>query len=201
MPTFTADVSGDFVLQLIVNDGNVNSAPDTVTITTTNSAPVANAGPDQTVAVGSVVNLNGSASSDPEDAPLTYSWSLVTRPSGSSATLSGAASTTPSFTADVDGTYIAQLIVNDGFLNSPPDSVTIDTSNVPPVARAGADRTVSVGSTVVLDGSGSSDADGQPSDYAWSFTSRPAAAPPRSAVPPPFPRPSLSISREPMSFS
>jgi hypothetical protein len=176
MPTFTADVPGDFVLQLIVNDGSVNSVPDTVTIKTTNGAPVANAGPDQTVAVGSVVNLNGSASSDPEDAPLTYSWSLVTRPAGSSAALSDAASATPGFTADVAGTYIAQLIVNDGFLNSPPDSVTIDTSNVPPVARAGADRTVSVGSTVILDGSGSSDADGQPLTYAWSFTSRPAGS-------------------------
>jgi len=37
------------VAQLIVNDGKVDSAPDTVVITTENSAPVANAGPDQTV--------------------------------------------------------------------------------------------------------------------------------------------------------
>ena len=48
------------MVQLIVNDGKVNSAPDTVTITTTNTLPVANAGPDQTVFVGTTVQLDGS---------------------------------------------------------------------------------------------------------------------------------------------
>ena len=88
MPTFVADRPGDFVVQLIVNDGLTNSAPDTVTITTTNSAPTANAGPDQTVSAGSAVTLNVTASSDPEGSSLTFSWSLITRPAGSTATLS-----------------------------------------------------------------------------------------------------------------
>ena len=35
-PTFVADVAGSYVAQLVVNDGNVDSAPDTVTITTDN---------------------------------------------------------------------------------------------------------------------------------------------------------------------
>jgi hypothetical protein len=176
MPAFTADALGDFVVQLIVNDGTVNSAPDTVTITTANTAPTANAGPDQTVAAGSVVTLNGGASSDAEGAPLTFSWSLITRPAGSTAVLSGANSVTPTFTADRSGTYVAQLIVNDGSLSSAPDTVTIDTSNVPPVANAGPDQVVPAGSVVVLDGSASSDADGQPLTYAWSFTSRPSGS-------------------------
>ena len=56
----------------------LNSAPDTVTITTVNVAPVANAGPDQGgKAPGSLITLNGSASSDANGDPLTYSWSLI----------------------------------------------------------------------------------------------------------------------------
>ena len=171
MPTFTADKPGDFVVQLIVNDGIVNSAPDTVRITTSNRAPTANAGPDQTVAVGAHVQLRGTGSADPEGAPLTFSWSL-TRPAGSTATLSNAAPHAHIY-GRCAGTYVAQLIVNDGFLNSAPDTVTIDTRNVPPVANAGPDHTVAVGSTVMLDGSGSSDADGQPLTFAWSLTARP----------------------------
>ena len=120
--------------------------------------------------------MNGTASSDPEGAPLTYSWSLTTRPAGSTATLSSPSSATPTFTADRPGTYVAQLIVNDGSLHSLPDTVTIATSNVPPVANAGPDQIVAVGAVVSLNGSGSSDADGQPLTYSWSFTSKPAGS-------------------------
>ena len=72
-PTFTVDLAGNYVAQLIVNDGTVNSAPNTVNITTVNVAPVANAGPDQGgKALGSPITLNGSASSDANGDPLTY---------------------------------------------------------------------------------------------------------------------------------
>jgi lysophospholipase L1-like esterase len=45
-----------------------------------------------------------------------------------------------------------------------------DTSNTPPVARAGQDRVASALSSVVLDGSSSSDADGQIVSYSWEQT-------------------------------
>ena len=51
-----------------------------VTISTVNSPPVANAGPNQSVAVGSTVQLNGSNSSDVGRKPLTYSWNFVSIP-------------------------------------------------------------------------------------------------------------------------
>src|SRR6185295_628443 len=129
--------SVSYLIQLLVNDGFTNSAADTMTITTTNSPPVANAGPDQTVNVGNTVNLNGSASSDVDGNPLTFAWSLTTRPAGSAAVLSNPTAVMPTFVADVAGQYIAQLLVNDGTVNSAADTVTINTGNSPPVANAG----------------------------------------------------------------
>jgi hypothetical protein len=127
-PSFYIDKPGTYVVQLIVNDGAVDSAPDTVTISTENSRPVANSGPDQTVYVTQTVTLDGSASSDVDGDPLTYFWSFTTIPTGSSAVISDPASVNPSFAADVAGTYVAQLIVNDGFVDSLPDTVTVNVS-------------------------------------------------------------------------
>ncbi len=179
-PTFSADADGTYVVQLVVNDGSQSSAPDTVTITaaTANSAPVAHAGPDQNVATGSPVSLDGSGSSDADNDPLTYAWTLVSKPSGSSAALSGATAAKPTFTADIDGSYVVRLVVNDGTVNSSPDTVTITaaTTNSAPVANAGPDQSVTDGSTVTLDGSGSSDADNDWLTYSWTFVSRPSGS-------------------------
>ena len=128
---FLADKSGTYVVQLIVNDGTVNSAPDTVTISTMNSAPVANAGPDQTVLVGATVQLDGSASSDVDGNPLTYAWSIISKPAGSSAALSNPTIVNPDVHGGCLGTYVVQLIVNDGTVNSAPDTVTITASPFP----------------------------------------------------------------------
>ena len=175
-PTFVADKVGDYVVQLIVNDGFAASAPDTVTITDQNSAPTANAGPDQSVVAGQTVFLNGAASSDPDNQPLTFQWSFTMRAPGSSATLVGPTSVGPSFTADQPGTYVVQLIVNDGTVDSPADTVTITTTNTTPVANAGPDQIgVPVSSIVTLDGSASSDADGHALTFHWSL-SRPVGS-------------------------
>jgi PKD domain/Calx-beta domain len=176
-PTFTADLPGTYVAQLMVNDGTVSSPPDTVTITTENVAPVANAGTPQTTQVGQVVVLDGTASHDIDGDPLTFQWSLVVRPVGSAASLTGANGATPSFTADRQGDYVAQLIVNDGALSSSPSTVTISTLNSTPVAQAGVDQTgLTIGATVHLDGSLSSDADGDALTYHWSLLSRPVGS-------------------------
>jgi hypothetical protein len=177
-PTFTVDRVGDYVVQLIVNDGGLNSAPDTAIISTNNVAPVANAGPDQGgIAPGSLVTLDGSASSDGDGDPLTYSWSLTAKPAGSAAVLANPTSVSPTFTVDLTGKYVAQLIVNDGTVNSAPDTVFITTVNVAPVANAGPDQGgIALGSLVTLDGSASSDANGDPLTYSWSLTAKPAGS-------------------------
>lgn len=94
----------------------------------TNEAPIADAGEDQSVNTGETITLDGTGSSDLEDDPLSYAWAIISTPPGSSVTLSGADTPTPSFTPDVDGTYIISLIVNDGFIDSIPDTVTITAS-------------------------------------------------------------------------
>ena len=175
-PTFVVDASGVYVLQLIVNDGTSDSLPDTMTVTTLNSRPVANAGDDQLASTGEVVQLSGSRSTDVDGNPLTFVWSLTTRPAGSAAILSSPTAVNPTFTLDKSGTYVAQLIVNDGTLDSEPDTVNIGTRNQAPVSRAGSAQTVAVGATVHLDGSTSSDANGDPLTFRWSIASRPPAS-------------------------
>ena len=175
-PTFSADLSGTYVAQLIVNDGKIDSSPATVAVTTNIiQAPTANAGPNQTVVHGTTVSLNG-AGSDPQGLPLTWTWALITRPAGSVAALSSSSMPTPTFVVDLPGTYIAQLIVSDGILNSVPSTVTITTTNTPPVANAGPSQNVSIGTLVVLDGKGSSDADHDPLTYSWSLLNRPSGS-------------------------
>ena len=93
-----------------------------------NIAPFASAGSSQNVTVGSVVVLDGFASVDINGDPLTYQWRLVSRPLGSSATLSGATSPMPSFVTDVVGTYTASLVVQDDVLSSSAAMVTVSAS-------------------------------------------------------------------------
>jgi hypothetical protein len=173
-PTFGIDQPGSYVLQLIVHDATDTSLPDTVTVTTANSAPVANAGLDQHAIVGRVVQLDGSHSSDADHDPLTYQWTFTARPTGSTASLVGELTVTPTFTPDIAGTYLVQLMVNDGVVDSAPATVLITTTeNVRPVANAGPDQEVALGVTVHLDGSQSSDADGDPLTYQWALLGAP----------------------------
>jgi len=172
-PTFTADLPGTYVAQLIVNNGTFDSIPATVTVTTSVLLPpVANAGPDRHATAKSAVTLHGTGT-DPQSLPLIFQWTLIAKPAGSTAVLSGASHPSPTFVADLPGTYVAQLIVNNGYLNSAPATVMSTTGNSPPLADAGPNQNVRVGATVTLDGNGSSDADSDSLNYSWSFLTRP----------------------------
>ncbi len=172
-PGFIADLAGLYVAQLIVSDGQEERGPDTALITTENSAPTAEAGADQTVSRGEPVQLDGSASSDPDGDDLGFSWSLISLPNGSRTALSDPEAVDPSFALDKHGHYVAQLIVDDGILDSAPDTVILSTTNGRPVADAGPDQTAVEQTVIQLPGGGSSDADGDPLTYAWSFVSLP----------------------------
>ena len=172
-PSFEVDIFGTYILQLVVNDGLVNSAPATVRIDTLNSQPIANAGPDQKLDIGSIAFLDGSASYDVDGNSLSYSWSLLTVPEGSGAVLNDSNAVNPFFVLDLPGIYLVQLVVNDGSSNSTPDTVIISSNNIRPVANAGPNQTAVVGTTLTLDGRDSTDADGDPLSFAWSISSKP----------------------------
>lgn len=177
-PTFTADISGDYFLNLVVSDGKVRSRFSTVKVTASpeddNAAPVANAGTTQTVAVGKVVTLDGSKSDDANDVDkqiLTYSWSFTSTPDGTIPALSSATVAKPTFTATAVGAYVLNLLVSDGRTNSTIAVVTIKVvANVVPVANAGFNRSVVTGAKVQLDGTTSSDANGDALTYRWYLT-------------------------------
>ncbi len=138
--------------------------------------PTANAGPDQTVATGATVALDGTQSTDIDGNALTYRWSFVSVPDGSHAVLTNPTAVNPNFVVDTAGEYTVQLIANDGRADSVPATVAISTDNSRPVANAGADQLVASGAPVHLDGTHSTDIDGDPLTYQWNLTSIPAGS-------------------------
>jgi hypothetical protein len=131
-PSFVADVHGDYSIQLVVTDSlGVPSSPAIVKVSFSNVAPVANAGLSQSASVGQTVTLNGSGSTDANGDPLTYKWSMTSAPSGSQAAINDPTAQITSFVPDIPGTFVVQLIVNDGFVDSLPATAQIEAISVP----------------------------------------------------------------------
>lgn len=179
-PKFTADLAGNYVVSLVVNDGKANSTVATVSVTATvaNAAPVANAGVNQNVVIASTVTLDGTASTDANNDSLSYKWVLQSKPATSSATLAAATSAKPTFKADVAGTYVATLVVSDGKANSELAAVSIlaSATNLAPVAKPGVNQSVVTGTKVSVDASASSDPNGDSITYRWSLLFKPAGS-------------------------
>ena len=106
----------------------------TVNIPQQNTAPIANAGQNQSIdktESGSfIVNLlDGTSSSDADENALIYSWRVISAPPLNGGELevqlTGFNTATPSFDAELVGDYTFGLIVNDGFEDSDESQVTI----------------------------------------------------------------------------
>lgn len=172
-PAFEVDVPGEYIVTLVVSDGELSSSPASVTISTINVAPVADAGEGVAVYVGDVVMLNGAGSTDSDGNDLTFSWSFSKKPAGSSADLDDSTLANPIFIVDAAGEYTVSLIVNDGTVDSAPAIVEISTINVAPVADAGANQSGFTGDLISLDGTQSYDTENDLLTYNWSFSSLP----------------------------
>lgn len=181
-PVFTPDVQGPYTVQLVVNDGTVDSASAQITVSAEDKpGPTADAGPveqtftlsvetDTEVAlngIGSTQLLNGDGSLTTTSAGLTYQWvitpiSTQTLPLESSPPIIGPtnldkASASFKVPAKESGRYKAELTVTEPTHPDQAKRIAIDSIliKVAPIAVAGADQTVKAGATVTLDGSGS----------------------------------------------
>ncbi len=76
--------------------------------------------------VGQEITLDGSSSYDPDDFPITYKWSMDSKPSGSSATIKDADKEQAKFTPDKPGSYVIKLIVNNGVWDSKPSTLNLN---------------------------------------------------------------------------
>jgi outer membrane protein assembly factor BamB/PKD repeat protein len=168
-PTHTYFQTGTFTIDLnVVGPGGADAF--SASAESINTAPVADAGPDQTVAEGAPVILNGMGSSDPDDGIDSYQWIQI---AGTTITLSGSTTLHPNFTAPDVGpngeALIFQLTVTDngGLKSTDTCIVNVSWSNLPPVADAGQNQTVAEGALVILNGLGSSDPDDGLDSYLW----------------------------------
>lgn len=135
-----------------------------------NHAPVANGDAPSQVAGGTPgVSLSGLLSSDPDGDPITYSWSQL---SGPTVTLSNPTTNAASFDAPpklaTDQTLVFELTVTDVYGLTATDQVSILVpANIGPTVNAGPDANAAGSSAVTLDGTGTSDGDGDTLTYAW----------------------------------
>ncbi len=118
------DPESDFSLEPAPNGGRINLGAYGNTVLAAQTALLADAGEDRNVFFGTAVVLDGNGV-NPFGGPLSYQWSIVVRPGGSTAVLSDSTAQKPEFTPDVEGVYTFRLVVGDGALESDPDMVTI----------------------------------------------------------------------------
>ncbi|MDH3490950.1 MAG: PKD domain-containing protein, partial [Gammaproteobacteria bacterium] len=142
---------------------------------TTNRAPLANAGANQSVDEQTTVTLDGTASSDPDGDSLSYSW---TQTGGGSVTLANTTSAQTSFDGPDVGigsstTLTFQLRVGDGndaFNTASVDVIVNGVTNSDPVVNAGSDQSTSEGAIVNLSGTVTDSDLGDTLTYTWTQT-------------------------------
>jgi hypothetical protein len=153
--------AGRHEITLVVTDNFGDTDEDTLEILV-NCAPIADAGPDMTVPEGAVIHFNASNSSDSDGNTLYYEWK---EDGGSILNLA------QSFDMILPiGTHSIMLTLTDGYGATATDRVAIEVTAVdqkPPIADAGSDQAVLIGTVVMLDASGSTDPDGEIVKYEW----------------------------------
>ena len=175
----TGLVQGVYRFELRVTDNSGAFGRDTVQITVnpaaSNIPPVANAGADQTIVLPtSSVILSGSGT-DADGTITAYQWTKIAGPANGTITNPNTAAT--SVTGLVQGVYRFELRVtdNNGAFGRDTVQVTVNAAvNIPPVANAGPDQTITLPvNNTTLSGSGT-DPDGAIVSYAWRQISGPS---------------------------
>lgn len=128
----------EITLEARDGDGEIGTAVVPVEIVEgRNAQPIADAGPDSMAIPAIPLRLDGTGSIDLDGDPLSFLWTIVTRPAGSRPLLSDPRAATPDFEASAEGTYVLVLVVHDGEVASLPDAVTIEVAQSPYRLRFG----------------------------------------------------------------
>lgn len=184
----TPDVLGDYAVKLTVTDSQGARGVKTTTVRVTNRQPVAqittNATPNALpnaptirVPANTQVTLRGDGSTDADGDALTYLWTLVSSPSGSTAALSATGIAAPSITPVMEGSYVFRLRVTDPAGALSERTVTMTVGTYAPVAVLDRSRITTVtGDTARVSAAMSFDRDGDTLSYAWQLDARPAGS-------------------------
>jgi len=163
-PTHAYSKSGTYIVSLNTTDdsGRPNATgTDQITVKI-NEPPVADAGPDQHV-TASVVQFDGTASSDLDGAVISWKWDF-----GDGAKGEGPK---PTHVYRKPGEYKVTLTAGDSsgtIRNTGTDTMNV-VINAQPIADAGPEAVAAPGEVLVFDGSRSIDPDGEIASYSWDF--------------------------------
>jgi hypothetical protein len=178
--TVTGLTEGSYVFTLTVTDnhGLTNSANVTVIVNPAYTAPVSNAGSDQTIQlpVNSVI-LNGSGTGTNGATISSYAWTQTSGPS--TATINSAGTAGTGITALIQGLYIFTLTVTDnhGLTDNASVIIVVNPAFTAPIANAGNDQTITLPTnTVSLTGTGTGTTGATISSYVWTQASGPNTA-------------------------
>ncbi|MGM0590072.1 MAG: PKD domain-containing protein [Halobacteriota archaeon] len=162
-PTHSYAGLGTYTVTVTTTDAAGNADTDTMAVTVADATrPVAEAGPDRTVKVGTPVSFDATESTD-DTGVVSYWWEF------GDGGLTNAP--TPTHTYTEPGTYTVRLTVSDAARNKDADTATVTVvanDSTPPTADAGEDRRIEVNETVAFDATDSTD-DGQIASYEWDF--------------------------------
>jgi hypothetical protein len=194
--SFTPDQVGNYVLQLQVTDAQGATSTQALAIAVTDAPPTTNVvthvafgsksvtQPTQQVDAGSVVTLDASGSTTSSGESLTITWTLASKPATSTATLPSTGAIVH-FTADVIGEYDVHVIATDPTgayaevdyvfqANAAPSAIVLASVTSPTGLSSSIQAVTNY--LVLLDGSASSVAAGDQSNYVWTLVSKPAGS-------------------------
>ena len=168
----SSDTTATVTLDVTDDDGSSDSDSATIQIAASNDPPTADAGGPYAVDEGGSVSLDASGSSDSDGSISSTAWSITSGPGS----ISGGTYDAPDAMSS-DATVTVQLTVTDDDGEPDTDTATVDVTEVndDPSADAGGPYSVSVGETVALDASGSTDEDGTVQGTTWAVTSGPGS--------------------------
>ena len=129
-PNLSDLIEGTYTFELTVTDNDGATATDTVDVVVNpansggNSAPTADAGPDQTITLPTdTTSLDGSGSSDSDGTVTDFKWTQTSGPNN--ATFDDDTSDTPNLSDLIEGTYTFELTVTDNDGATATDTVDV----------------------------------------------------------------------------